>query len=265
MDIKLIVSDIDGTLIGTDEKLKEEFYKLKDFVKNNNIPFTLATGRCYNEVKNFINELEVELPIVVNNGAGAVKNGDFIWETTMKASILRKAIECADELGMVIVTSDGISDRSYRHNDYIRNQIEKFGRYEEVYRPSEEEWNTVSIQKLLIIDPLPEGRIDSVLEHLEPYKEMLNIVKYNDRSADIMPASANKAQGVINVAKLLNIDVSQIMAVGDARNDMEMLNAVGIGVAVSNADPKLKEVADYVCDFPNAGGVLQAVKKFYKL
>ncbi|MGL5640997.1 MAG: HAD family hydrolase [Paraclostridium sp.] len=265
MDIKLIVSDIDGTLIGTDENLKEEFHKLKDFIKNNNIPFTLATGRCYNEVKDFINEFEVELPIVVNNGAGTVKDGDFIGGTTMKASILRKAIECADELGMVIVTSDGISDKSYRHNDYIRNQIEKFGRYEEIYRPSEDEWGSASIQKLLIIDPLPDGRVDSVLKHLEPYKDMLNIVKYNDRSVDIMPALTNKAQGVANIAKLLDIDVSQIMAIGDAKNDIEMINTVGVGVAVSNADSKLKEVANYVCDFPNAGGVLEAVKKFYKL
>lgn len=265
MDIKLIVSDIDGTLIGTDEELKEEFHNLKEFVKENSIPFTLATGRCYNEVKNFVNEFELDLPIVVNNGAGAVKDGNFIWETTMKASILRRAIEHADELGMVIVTSDGISDKSYRHNDYIRNQIEKFGRYEEVYRPSEEEWDTANIQKLLIIDPLPEGRIDSVLKYLESYKDMLNIVKYNDRSVDIMPASANKAQGVINIAKILDIDVKEVMAIGDAKNDIEMLNTVGVGVAVSNADSKLKEVADYVCDSPNAAGVLQAVKRFYKL
>lgn len=265
MNINLIVSDIDGTLIDTDETLKEDFHKLKDFVKTNNIPFTLATGRCYNEVKEFLNEFEVDFPVVVNNGAGAIKNGELIWENTMKASILKKAIECADELEMVIVTSDGISNRSYRHNDYIRNQIEKFGRYEEIYRPSEDEWDSAEIQKLLIIDPLQEGRIDVVLEHLEPYKDLLNIVKYNDRSVDIMPAATNKAQGLINIAKLLNIDVNHIMAVGDAKNDIEMLNTVGVGVAVSNADNKLKEVADFVCDFPNAGGVLQAVKKFYKL
>ncbi len=121
MNINLIVSDIDGTLIDTYEKLKEDFHELKDFVKSNNIPFTLATGRCYNEVKEFLNEFEVDFPIVVNNGAGAIKNGELIWENTMKASILRKAIECADELEMVIVTSDGISNKSYRHNDYIRN------------------------------------------------------------------------------------------------------------------------------------------------
>ena len=71
-----------------------------------------------------------------------------------------------------------------------------------------------------------------------------------------MPAATNKAQGVINIAKLLNIDVNHIMAVGDAKNDIEMLRTVGVGVAVSNADNKLKEVADFVCDFPNAGGVL---------
>lgn len=265
MDIKLIVSDIDGTLIDTNEELKEEFHKLKSFVKENNIPFTLATGRCYDEVHDFINEFEVDLPIVVNNGAGAVKDGDFLWETTMKASILRQAIEYADELDMVIVTSDGISNKSYRHNDYIRNQIEKFGRYEEIYKPEGGEWDTANIQKLLIIDPLPEGRIDSVLEKLEPYKDMLNIVKYNDRSVDIMPASTNKAEGVLNIARILNIDLKNIMAIGDAKNDIEMINMVGVGVAVSNADPKLKEVADYVCDYPNAGGVLQAIKKFYKL
>lgn len=265
MDIKLIVSDIDGTLIGTDETLKEEFHQLKEFVKKHNIPFTLASGRCYEEVKDFAEEFEVKLPIVVNNGAAAVKDGNFLWGNTMKGNILRKAIEYADELEMAIVTSDGISNKSYRHNDYIRNQIEKFGRYEEIYRPNEDEWDTVNIQKLLIIDPLPDGRIDSVLEHLEPYKDMLNIVRYNARSVDIMPASTNKAEGILNVAKMLGIDISEVMAIGDAQNDIEMLNTVGVGVAVANAESELKEVADYVCESPNAGGVFEAVKKFYNL
>ena len=153
--------------------------------------------------------------------------------------------------------------RSLPIHAYIQRQIEKFGRYNRFHIPLEHEWEDLKIQKLLLIDPEKPGRIDEVLKHLEPYKEHLNIVQYDARSADIMAKDSNKAMGIINVAKALQIELANVMAVGDAQNDIEMIQQVGQGVAVANAKDELKQHADYVCENNNAAGVLEAVNKFY--
>lgn len=264
MNIDLIVSDVDGTLIDVDESLTSDFYMLTDIVKNQNIPFTIASGRCYDDLLDFIKEFDIDMPVVVNNGAGCVQNGKLLWDNKMSYRLIKDAIQFADSLDMVIITSDGLSDRAYRHNAYIQNQIDKFGRYDKFYRPEkEEDWENFNVQKLLIIDPQKPGRIDGVLEYLKPYEDELNIVRYNDRSVDIMSKQSNKAQGIINVSKILEKNIDNIMAVGDARNDIEMIKSVGFGVAVCNANVSLKEVAHYVCENNNASGVLEAVNKFY--
>lgn len=264
MDTQLIISDVDGTLIDQTEQLSEAFNELCHHVKENQIPFTIASGRCYSALKSFIEHFDIQLPVVVNNGAGGVQKGELIWSNLMDPLILKEAILCADNLDMVIVTSDGLTDTAYRHNAYIQNQINKFGRYNRFHIPLESEWKDLQIQKLLLIDPQKPGRIDEVLKHLEPYKDQLNIVKYDSRSADIMAKDSNKAMGIKNVAKALQLDLTHIMAIGDAKNDIEMIKEVGKGIAVANAHEELKQYAYYVCENKNAAGVLEAVNKFYK-
>lgn len=264
MDTKLIISDVDGTLIDQTEQISHALKELGDKVKAHKIPFTIASGRCYSELKAFIEHFDIQLPVVVNNGAGGIQNEEMIWSNLVDPMILKEAMLCADKMDMVIITSDGFKDTAYRHNAYIQNQIEKFGRYNRFYIPLEHEWKDLKIQKLLLIDPQKPGRIDKVLKHLEPYKEHLNIVQYDARSADVMAKDSNKAMGIINVAKALGIDLKYVLAVGDAKNDMEMIKQVGKGIAVANAHEELKEHAYYVCENQNAAGVLEAVNKFYE-
>lgn len=264
MDTQLIISDVDGTLIDQTEQISEAFSELSDKVRKHKIPFTIASGRCYDQLKAFIEHFDIHLPVVVNNGAGAVQDGKLIWSNLVDPMMLKEAMLCADQMDMVIVTSDGLTDIAYRHNAYIQNQIEKFGRFNRFHIPLEHEWKELKIQKLLLIDPQKPGRIDKVLKCLEPYKEYLNIVQYDARSADIMAKDSNKAMGIIQVAKALNIDLEHIMAIGDAKNDVEMIKQVGKGIAVANAHEELKKHAYYVCENKNAAGVLEAVNKFYE-
>lgn len=263
MDTKLIISDVDGTLIDKTEEISQAFNELSDIVRTNKIPFTIASGRCYKELKMFIEHFDIQLPVIVNNGAGGVKNGELIWSNLIDPFMLKEAMLCADRMDMVIVTSDGLMDTAYRHNAYIQNQIEKFGRYNRFHIPLESEWKDLKIQKLLLIDPQKPGRIDEVLKHLEPYKEHLNIVRYDARSADIMTKDSTKAKGILKVARSLQVELENVMALGDARNDMEMIQQVGKGIAVGNANEELKKHAYYVCENENSAGVLEAVNKFY--
>ncbi len=264
MEIKLIVSDVDGTLIDVTESFSPDFYSLVDTIKTNKCNITLASGRCYGQLEKFVSALGVDLPVIINNGAGCVKNGELIWENVISHNYIKQAILKADELDMAIIISDGYTDRVYRHNAYIQNQIDKFDRYQETLTPrTDDEWKNLHAQKLLIIDPKKPGSIDDIIKLLQPYADELNIVRYNDRSVDVMLKNSSKANGVARLSELLKVDVENVMAVGDERNDIEMIDLVGLGVAVSNADQSLKSRADYICIGANAKGVLEAIEKFY--
>ncbi|OON98574.1 MAG: hypothetical protein ATN35_04560 [Epulopiscium sp. Nele67-Bin004] len=265
MNLELIISDVDGTLIDTSETFSNDFYELAQLIETNNYPLTIATGRTYDQVKPFIENLQITLPVIINNGAGCIKQNKLLWNNTIKFEYLQKALLKADELDMAIILSSGYTDKVYRHNAYIQNQIEKFDRYKEIFTPlTEEEWNTGEIQKVLITDPMRPGKIDLVLDQLQNYKEFLHVVRYSDRSADIMLKQSTKAEGIKRLSTMLSIDTKNMMAIGDSHNDVEMIQEVGMGVAVANAETRLKEIANYICQNSHSKGVLEATKKFYK-
>lgn len=261
--LKLIISDVDGTLIDQTETQTNDLRTLEQIIKTNHIPFTLASGRCPNMLSPFIKQLDVHLPVIVNNGASALTQEKVIWSDFMNPLHLKKAILDANAMNMVIIMGDGRDEVAYRHNAYVQNQIDKFGRYNKFFIPLERDWPNLKLQKVLIIDPETSGRIDMIIEILSPFAQHLNIVRYNSRSIDIMPKRASKGQALVRLAGTLNIDVKEIMAIGDAQNDIEMLRVAGVGVAVGNAVIELKQIADYVCTASNALGVIEAIERFY--
>lgn len=260
--IKLVVCDVDGTLINQSETITESLNTLRDYIAAKEIPFTLASGRCMSMLKDFIELLNIRMPVIANNGATAIIGDGALWDDYIDPMKLKPAILSANDMDMVIIMGDGRSEVAYRHNAYIQNQIEKFGRYNHFHIPLDSEWPNLKLQKTLIIDPEKPGKIDKVIELLKPNESELNIVRYNDRSVDIMPKMASKGQALDRLTKHLGINMSEVMTIGNDKNDIEMIRAAGIGVAVGNASDDLKKEADYVCEAENALGVLEALNHF---
>ncbi len=76
-----------------------------------------------------------------------------------------------------------------------------------------------------------------------------------DRAADVIPAGSGKAQAIQKILQYYQLDASQALAFGDGHNDIEMLQVVGTGVAMGNAAPALKEIADAVCGHVSEDGI----------
>ena len=260
---RLIICDIDGTLIDQQEVICDTFHRLGDMIARHQIPFTLASGRSYPEVKKFITLLGIRLPILINNGASCVEASKSLWNHYIDPMMLKEAMIKADALDMVIVYGDGLHENVYRMNDYLQNQINKFNRKYRVHQPLASEWPTMKIQKVHITDPKSPGKIDEVLKLLEPYRQALSITRFNDRATDITAKASNKALGAIRLADMLGIDHADIMTIGDAANDIDMIAWGSPGVAVANATDAVKEVADYVCQHHTIAGVIEAIHKFH--
>lgn len=260
---KLIICDVDGTLIDDSEQITNAFEKLAKIIIEKEVPFTLASGRCPSQINNFIRRLRIHLPVIVNNGAGILYHNKLLYSHYMNPLYLKDAVLAADRLNMVIIMCDGMTETAYRYNNYIQNQIDRFSRYNHFYIPLADEWPDLKLQKVLIIDPQKPGKIDQVIQYLKPYEKHLKIVQYNSRSVDIMPEGTSKKAGILNLTKMLHIGPDCIMAVGNDKNDLEMISAVGVGIAVANAEDLLRQKVNYVCKNEYALGVLEAVERFY--
>lgn len=115
--------------------------------------------------------------------------------------------------------------------------------------------NEGKVVKFGIKETLDEEAVELLSKHLILYQ-------YTPDWCETALQGYNKAKGIQLVMEHYDLDISRSIAVGDSANDMEMIEAAGIGVAMGNADPRLKKVADYVTDSVEDDGVATALEKF---
>jgi hypothetical protein len=89
-----------------------------------------------------------------------------------------------------------------------------------------------------------------------------SLALYGEKGCEIVASDANKKIGLSELCEMCNVAMDEVMAIGDNENDLEMLEAAGIGVAVGNAIEKVKNIADYICEANYTDGVVEAIHKF---
>lgn len=259
---QLIICDVDGTLIDRTEAITPYFDELARLLEEHQLRFTLASGRCYDHLRHYVEKLRIQEPVIINNGGGARVNGTALWDEMFPATLVKDAILKANEMDMAIFMCDGDDELAYRHNAYIQRDIDMFGRYNRFYIPLPGDWETLHFEKLMITDPDSPGRVDEVLELLLPHQDVLNIYRYDDRHLDIVKKGISKGGAVLRLAGTLGVHPDDILAIGDSLNDAELFQTAGLRAAVGNAKDALKAQADYVCTATHTAGVIEAVRHF---
>lgn len=260
--IRLIVSDIDGTLIGREERLPAELPSVIERLEARGIMFTFATGRIKYMIDDFANAIHLTHPIISCNGAVIYQGRRNLVRKSFLANGIRPMLECADEMGMtVLYCADGV-EYVFRETDWVRRKRGLYNRYNDVHLFSEDEWKTARVEKVNIVDDVRDGRVCKLYPLLDPVREMYSIADYGNVGLELVAGGVSKATGVMDLSKLTGIDTDSIMAFGDSDNDKEMLKAVGFGVAVAQATDSAKASADYICRSEGAAGVIETIEEF---
>lgn len=259
---RLVFCDVDGTLIDSSESITPAFDELKQLIEENEIRFSLASGRSYDQLKIYVDKLGIKHPVLINNGAGARISGQVLWDDFFPAKYVRAVVEAADRLDMAIFMCGGDHEVAYRYNVYIQREIDEFERYNHFHIPLESEWSTLQFERVMITDPQKPGRVDRLIPFLVPFAEQLTILRHDDRHIDVMRKGISKGSALRRLAEQENIPMEEILVIGDGLNDMEIMEQAGVGAAVANACEPLKEIADYVCREKYIYGVIEAVRNF---
>ena len=282
--IKLIASDMDGTLLNHNHKIPKENVELINYAKNQGIEFIVATGRAYYEALPALNEENINCDVISFNG-GIVydKNGNIISITPMLPKDLYYTIE--------ILKSFDISYQLYTKNTIYTKSIETdINAYIDLirsngYDPDVEHLRAEAQQKLdvgyitevenieLYLNekenpPIKIIAISNDISKLENAAKLLSenksisVTSSGANNIEIMHKNATKGTALKEIAKIYGINLENAVAIGDNLNDQAMLDIVGYSVAMKNGNIKLKEQAKYVTEKTNSeGGVADTIFK----
>lgn len=264
---KLIAIDMDGTLLRNDKTISQLTKNSIKKATELGIKIVLTTGRPIQGIKNYLNELELteeDEYVIALNGALVCKTIDY-------SVISSNATLTGKDLKFIYtkVKDLNTSIHAFTNGYDLVNKKSKF---------SDDEEKRINL-KVKVVDFLKDvSDTDEILKVvLEEEKEVLDkaIIKipselslhYNTtRSLDFMfefmKKGCNKSTGIEILAQHLNINKDEIIAIGDAINDIEMIEYAGLGVAMGNAPDEIKKKADFVTMSNEEDGVAYVIEKF---
>lgn len=258
--IKLIATDIDGTILKYDFTFNQE---VKDCIKRLNsigVKVILVTGRMQTATKFIADQLGLTTPIVSYQG-GLIKEGDkVLFEKNLDPQKAREIMKWAKN-------NDVHLNLYMNEKLYVEEDDEVIRRYTNE-RSGEfivHDFSSLElshINKMLGIDFENADRVTDWLNYLTNKYPELYFVKSMPYFCEMANKEATKANAVEFLKKYYNLKTEEVLTIGDQNNDIALLKSGGIKVAMGNATPELKEVADFITETVDNNGFVKAVEKF---
>ena len=252
--IKIIFFDIDGTLVklGKNE-ITEKVKNTLIHLQKDGIKLFIATGRPSFEVPTF-KGIEFD-GIISFNGSYCISNGQVIHQNVIDKEDVKTVIENASKLGHYVQIS---GKKRMLANGYEENLEKYFKMAKQDLYVSNDFDSLLNEDVYQMVAAVHEDEYDQILKNTISLK----IVRWWSEACDIIPSASGKANAIHKILEYYGYTVDESMAFGDGGNDKDMLEAVGLGIAMGNALAEVKEIADYVCDTVDHDGICGAIDKF---
>lgn len=262
LDIKMVAIDIDGTLLGDDLVISPAAKEAIAAAMAKGVHVTLATGRMYQSALPYAQELGVAVPLITYQG-GLVKlssSGETLYHRELPRHLAEDVIKKARQYNFHI--NAYYQDRLYMEQDSRRGRKYSQVTGVEIHLVDDLcQFLTDDPTKLLVIGR--EEELDLMQSKCsELFGEKVYITKSKNHFLEFLHPQATKGNGVEAVAGWLGISPSQVMAIGDSYNDVEMFQRVGWSVVMGNARDEVKQHANYVTACQQDDGVAEAIRKF---
>ena len=235
--------DLDGTIIGPDEKISPAVHEAITLLSHH-IPVFIATGREPADALHYARKLNLTTPQLCDGGANILDpvRGVSTWTAPLGAGNSEVVITKLKEIGAAFVATH--ENGSVRNFDDVSN------------------WDLIRVSAL----DMDEDAADSLAAHFSQYDQMTvikAILPYNGLWAiDFTLAGVNKATGVSQIGQTLGIDPFNMVAIGDRYNDLPMLVSCGISIAMGDAPEEVITAADFVAPLVENDGLAMAINSY---
>ncbi len=246
---KLLVFDIDGTLLGSSKKITPYSKNILQRLRAQGLSFTLATGKTLPATKDLADELEVDIPLILSNGGMLqTRQGKLFYQECLPRAVVSQSIQVAQsyQCDLVMYINNQLyllelNDNSRPIYGDVPWGLNEIGAWENITDKFSQ------VNKCLIVDTRDEqnlNRMDGILR--DSLSSQANICRTSPALLEVLPKGVTKASALQRLADQLHISTQAIMAFGDYDNDVEMLASAGLGVAVANASPACLQRANLI-------------------
>lgn len=258
-DGMLLCTDLDDTLLTDNKQVSEKNRKAIDYFKSEGGLFTFSTGRVPMGARLILEYVVPNAPIVCFNGGGIYdfSENKMLWSRKLDSDAI-SAVEYVDRrldfVGIEICTEEKIYFSKINTKVREHQVLEKLPDNDLDYHDIPEVW-----QKVLFMTE--EHELNTVRRTISesPFADKYTFVQSSPWYYELLPKNSTKGDGLIQLGKLCGIDRSHIIAVGDNENDLEMVKMAGVGIAVENAIPIVKNSADYVTADNNSDAIAKVI------
>lgn len=261
-DIQLVAIDLDGTLLDDNRNIPPETLAVIGEVASKGVIVTLASGRAFCSVTPYASQLGINVPIISCCGAyvSDLAGKQLFVNHTLDWEHCRELVCYFEERGYYIkvyyhdrfyVQEVSAETETFSRNTRIPYHVLGKGRLTELTEPP---------LKMVFIDEA--SRIMEAYRELDRWSEYINKAQDSDTGIEIVAAHVSKASGLAELCGKYGIALENVMAIGNEGNDIEMLQAVGLGVAMGNACAQVKRHARAVTKSNTERGVEHALLKY---
>lgn len=260
-NIKLIVTDMDGTFLNTNYETSPEFPAIYKELSKRNILFVPASGRQYQSITPFFEPILDEIAIIAENGGYVTIKGEEIFVDELKEKYIKEIVLAVREI------PESTSVLSAKNGAYFETNNAHFKDFLDKYyvlnQKREDLTDNINdkVVKIAIHNPLgTEKNVYPIIKEFEKYD--LDVVVSGPNWLDVMNRNMNKGKALSELQKKLKITPEETMAFGDYMNDIEMLKLAKYSFAMANAHSSVKEVTNYEAPSNKEFGVITVLKKF---
>jgi len=266
MKYKLLVIDIDGTLLGRERNISAENKEALDRARKLGVGVALSTGRALLACRSILDQLSLDGHHIFFDGALVSDMGDEVYAEPLDSEVVREAVEFAHRheidfelhtAGHYFAERESWSTDAHRHYFGIEPTIVDFKNLwqrERIIKGGLTSINPEQLAKARQFYSRFEGNLHFSLARSPVFPDV--------EFANVVALEVSKGKALEALVRHLGISLSEVMAVGDGTNDITLLSRAGLGVAMDNAPDEVKAVADHIAPDVDQNGLAAAIERF---
>ena len=257
--IKLIVSDIDGTMVNNQKEVPDSFWSTFDTMHAKGILFCAASGRQVQSLHELFAPIKDLIAYAPDNGASLIYQGETLFERPISLVSFLPILRTCEQINQIGVALCGRNSAYIKtSDDWIFDEIARH--YPAHTRVEDFAAINDDIFKITVCDR-GTSRLNSY-RYLQQYNRDFNVVVSGDIWLDITRKDVNKGDAIVHLQNILGILPDETVVFGDHMNDVELIQCATHSYAMKNGQEELKKLANNVTEYDNnQAGVVREIQK----